>query len=58
MLSLLEHPEPNWDESPIKITIPTEMRFDTDEYLRTEIKRVLADCDLRVISLQYSSKII
>ncbi|XP_055851398.1 peroxisomal carnitine O-octanoyltransferase isoform X2 [Episyrphus balteatus] len=47
-LSLLESGEPNWNDKPKNSPKPIEeIRFDLDETLQNEIKRVMLDCDSR-----------
>lgn len=40
LLSLLEEPEPDWDELPKLRIIPRELKFQLDAHLRSEIKRM------------------
>lgn len=41
LASLIETPEPNWDEKPKLVQVPDELRFDVDNHLRTEIASTL-----------------
>ncbi|XP_073814974.1 carnitine O-octanoyltransferase [Musca autumnalis] len=47
-LSLYELPEPDWSEAEKSSIVPiTELKFDLDENLKSEIERVKKDCDDR-----------
>lgn len=40
MLSLVELPEPDWNELPERAPVPKEIGFELDEHLRQEVQRV------------------
>lgn len=40
----MEEPEPDWDETPKKLSTPRELKFDIDEKLRVEIARMEEYC--------------
>jgi carnitine O-octanoyltransferase len=44
LLSLLEEPEPNWNETPSNILVPRELKFDIDQKLRSEVFRMDKHC--------------
>lgn len=50
LLSLIEEPEPNWEEPPKLKIIPKELTFQIDDYLRSEIDRMQEHAN----SLKYS----
>lgn len=40
LLSLIEQPEPNWNEMPEIVNVVREEKFDLDENIISEIERV------------------
>lgn len=38
MVSMLQKPEPNWDDLPSNTRIPIELKFDLDDHMVNEIK--------------------
>jgi carnitine O-octanoyltransferase len=45
LLSLMEEPEPDWDEIPTEISFPKELKFDIDQKLHDEIIRMDNYCE-------------
>lgn len=50
LLSLMEGPEPDWNEKATSIKLPEEMVFDLDKTLEDEIRRMKEVSDDRVSS--------
>ncbi|XP_055381142.1 peroxisomal carnitine O-octanoyltransferase [Condylostylus longicornis] len=46
-LSLLEFPEPNWDERPGLLPQLEELHFVLDDHIKSEIERMMKDCEER-----------
>lgn len=51
MLSLAEIPDPDWNELPKHVPVPTEISFQLDDHLREEVQRVLAQVNAEVKTL-------
>lgn len=54
-LSLFELPEPDWSEAEkTSVVSITELKFNLDETVKSEIERVKKDCDDRVSYIYYN----
>lgn len=53
LLSLMEGPEPDWNEKITSIKLPEEMVFDLDPTIKGEIERMREVADDRVRTLEY-----
>lgn len=50
MISMLQIPEPNWDDLPSTASCPVELKFDLDDHLVNEINSTYQEVD-RTVSL-------
>lgn len=48
MISMIQEPEPNWDDFPSKASCPIELKFDLDDHLVNEIQSTYQEVERTV----------